>query len=413
MFNLDMRTVLVGVVLSQVVCATVMYGLWRANRSRLDGLGYWLANALAQWFTAMVFALRGLIPESVSIMVGGLLLVGGMALLLTGLTCFLGTDRPRFALAVLAVFVAVHAGLTFLAPSLLWRTINLSAAIAIFSSACARLLWTRSPSDIRTNGRWLAGVFWAMALLSIVRIPWDLVSPPGPEFLASGVFDVLAVMLYAVSIIAMTFGLVLLVTQRLFAVGNRDLAARQHAEQGLKTSEGRFRELFENINSGIAIYEAVDGGADFIFKDLNRAGEKIDGQQRAELVGRRLLEMRPGVKEFGLFDVLQRVYRTGVAEHHPVSLYKDERLTRWYDNFVCRLSSGEVAAVFDDTTAEKQGAQTMHEQIEELRRWHEVTVGREERIIELKREVNELAARAGERTRYDDVPGGNGKMTAT
>ena len=39
-------------------------------------------------------------------------------------------------------------------------------------------------------------------------------------------------------------------------------------------------------------------------------------------------------------------------------------------------------------------------QVDELRRWSEATLGREERVIELKREVNELASRAGQAPPY-------------
>jgi hypothetical protein len=48
--------------------------------------------------------------------------------------------------------------------------------------------------------------------------------------------------------------------------------------------------------------------------------------------------------------------------------------------------------------------------MEELQRWHKVTLGREARVIELKHEVNGLLARIGEPTRYAAVgAGGNGQ----
>ncbi len=45
----------------------------------------------------------------------------------------------------------------------------------------------------------------------------------------------------------------------------------------------------------------------------------------------------------------------------------------------------------------------VHEQLEELERWHEVTLGREGRVIELKQEVNALLARAGKAPKYADA----------
>ncbi|WP_306604598.1 GAF domain-containing protein [Azonexus sp.] len=50
----------------------------------------------------------------------------------------------------------------------------------------------------------------------------------------------------------------------------------------------------------------------------------------------------------------------------------------------------------------------LQEQLVELRRWQKLMIGREERVLELKREVNGLLARLGESVRYASVapPGG-------
>jgi len=53
-----------------------------------------------------------------------------------------------------------------------------------------------------------------------------------------------------------------------------------------------------------------------------------------------------------------------------------------------------------ENEARKQGEQARDSQLEELRRWHAVTLGREGRIGALKREVNELAARLGQPLPY-------------
>lgn len=43
--------------------------------------------------------------------------------------------------------------------------------------------------------------------------------------------------------------------------------------------------------------------------------------------------------------------------------------------------------------------------IDELRRWQQLTLGREGRVLELKREINALLARVGEAPRYGSVLG--------
>lgn len=125
------------------------------------------------------------------------------------------------------------------------------------------------------------------------------------------------------------------------------------SQDELEMGEARYRELFNNIPSGVAIYQAVNGGEDFIFRDFNRAGERIDDDRKEDLLGRSVLEVRPGIEEFGLLEVLRRVYRTGNPEHYPVRQYRDNRLTGWYDNYVYKLPTGEIVAVFNDVSERK------------------------------------------------------------
>lgn len=50
--------------------------------------------------------------------------------------------------------------------------------------------------------------------------------------------------------------------------------------------------------------------------------------------------------------------------------------------------------------AGQRADEEIREQLSELRRWHEATLGREERVLELKREVNELLAELQRPPRY-------------
>lgn len=54
----------------------------------------------------------------------------------------------------------------------------------------------------------------------------------------------------------------------------------------------------------------------------------------------------------------------------------------------------------EEITERKRAEARLAEQVEELRRWHEATLGRETRVLELKREVNELLGSAGSPPRY-------------
>lgn len=73
-----------------------------------------------------------------------------------------------------------------------------------------------------------------------------------------------------------------------------------------------------------------------------------------------------------------------------------------------RNRRGEIIGLlglYDDITEQKLAMEKVHAQFSELRRWQEVMLNREERIINLKGEVNELLACLQEPPRYSITPG--------
>ena len=141
---------------------------------------------------------------------------------------------------------------------------------------------------------------------------------------------------------------------------------RRKTEESLMISETRFKSLFNGMSGGVAVYEAKNEGDNFTFIDINKAVEKIEHVNKEEIIGRNVTEVFPGVKEFGLFDVFQRVWKTGTPEHHPISMYKDERIVGWRENFVYKLPTGEIVSVYNDITERKQAQEKRQQAIERL-----------------------------------------------
>jgi len=146
-----------------------------------------------------------------------------------------------------------------------------------------------------------------------------------------------------------------------------DVTARVRAEEALRAAERRYEDLFAHMSSCVAVYEAEADGEDFRFVDFNKAAERAEHLTRDEMIGKSVLTLFPSVREFGLFDVFQRVWRTGRPESHPVTEYHDQRIHGWRENYVYKLPSGEIVAVYDDVTTQKQAEAALRKSEEEYR----------------------------------------------
>jgi two-component system, cell cycle sensor histidine kinase and response regulator CckA len=132
-------------------------------------------------------------------------------------------------------------------------------------------------------------------------------------------------------------------------------------------NEVRYKELFESTNHSVAIYKATDNGNDFVFVDVNRILEKVEKVKKEDILGKSVREVFPGVVDFGLFDVFKKVWLTGKNEYQPVKLYKDGRIEGWKENFVYKLPSGEVVAVYRDVTEQVKAEENKHKSEATLR----------------------------------------------
>ncbi|MHA1309676.1 MAG: PAS domain S-box protein [Candidatus Helarchaeota archaeon] len=138
-------------------------------------------------------------------------------------------------------------------------------------------------------------------------------------------------------------------------IGMIDRTEKNRVLNKLLVSEEKYRNLFEKMTSGVAIYEVKDNGNKFIIKDFNSMAEKIENIKREDIIGKDVTKVFPGIKEFGLLDVFKRVWKTGKSENYPINLYKDNRMrASWRENFVYKLSTGEIVAVYNDITEKKE-----------------------------------------------------------
>ncbi|MBN2147982.1 MAG: PAS domain-containing protein [Anaerolineales bacterium] len=238
---LDMRTVILSYTASNLVCLVIIAILWRRNSRRLSGLGYWLANFLLQFLSLGLLALRGVIPDFLSMAVSNTMVIGGTLLLYIGLEHFTGKrGRQVHNYILLVIFTVVHVYFAFIFPSLVARNLLISFGVLIICSQCTWLMLRRVAPESRPSTRGVGYVFVAFCLVSIGWIVVTLFAPPGNDFFRSNAYDTLLLVTYQMLFIILTFSLFLLVNDRLFVDLQDDIDVCRQAEMALTE---RIKEL--------------------------------------------------------------------------------------------------------------------------------------------------------------------------
>jgi PAS domain S-box-containing protein len=192
-----------------------------------------------------------------------------------------------------------------------------------------------------------------------------------------------------------------------FYVFIHDITERKRAEEALRDSEQSFREIFNSTSEAIFIDDAATGQ----MIDVNDTMLKIYGYEcKEEVLAGSIGDLSANEPPY-TDERAQELVRKAIQEGPQVFEWLAKRRDGskfWVELSLCRTQiggKGRVLAVARDITERKLAESKNNEQLEELRRWYAVTLGREGRIRELKEEVNELLMKAGLPARYASAMG--------
>ena len=183
----------------------------------------------------------------------------------------------------------------------------------------------------------------------------------------------------------------------------RDITDRKLAEEAQHRSEERFYRLAESSLDYIMLYDR-----EFHHVYENPAGLKASGKTREEMIGKTH-------REAGFSEEMSAMWENDIQQVFSTA-QSSQRIFEWDAAtgkviLDWRLSPifGEdgnvelVLGISRDVTSLKKAEERLNIQLNELQRWHEVTLGREMRIRELKDEVNQLLVRDGKEPRYPSL----------
>jgi PAS domain S-box-containing protein len=127
-------------------------------------------------------------------------------------------------------------------------------------------------------------------------------------------------------------------------------AERRDTERRLRISEERFRAVQEASPDGFSVFEAQRDAAgritDFTWTYLNEAAARISRRPREELLGQRLLEVHPGIRDSGLFERYLQVIESGESWVSEIA-YRHEGLDMFVRLAVARVGDGIAVATVD------------------------------------------------------------------
>ncbi|MDA3843227.1 MAG: PAS domain-containing sensor histidine kinase [Candidatus Kapabacteria bacterium] len=129
----------------------------------------------------------------------------------------------------------------------------------------------------------------------------------------------------------------------------RDIAKRRIAEAKLKESEIKYRQLYSEMNEGLALHEMIydddNNPVDFTMEDVNRAYEKSLGIKKRDIIGKLASEIYGRTSPF--IEIADQVLKSGVSqtyEHYAEELDKHLLIACFSP------AEGKFANIFHDVT---------------------------------------------------------------
>jgi len=167
--ELDPRTLIVASLLSAGLMGAVSLA-FATLRGSSRIIGRWGMAMLVLAAGLLGLALRGVIPDWMSMALSSTIIVAALVIAMRGLRLFLGS-APRDLLgwgltAALFIFLLAFATIW---PSQVARTLAISATIAYIAFRAAMLLHRSAPAHCRLSARFAEYMFWATAVATVAR----------------------------------------------------------------------------------------------------------------------------------------------------------------------------------------------------------------------------------------------------
>jgi diguanylate cyclase (GGDEF)-like protein len=214
-WSLDIRSLTVVLMVVSALLSIVLFLIWRSRRT-YPGFGLWTTGNALNAVGFLLMALRGMIPDVLSVVLSNFLILSALGLFLEGVRWFRGVAGRRILSLSLVVFpVLLIAYFTFAINDIRVRVIIFSAFAAVISGLVAWELIRNTSSDLRFSLLFTGGLYAIYALFMVARTCFTLLSPGTENFFTPNLIQTLTFLLSLLLGITWTFGFVMLNSERI------------------------------------------------------------------------------------------------------------------------------------------------------------------------------------------------------
>jgi PAS domain S-box-containing protein len=355
MMLLDMHTIILSNVVTDIVCFLVILALWRQSRERFEGMGLWALGFAFQTTALFLIILRGIIPDWMSVVLANTLVFTGLLLFFMGLEYFLDKkSNQTHNYILIAVFVCVHAFFSLVQPNQAVRNANSSAAVLFFCFQCMWLLFHRVAPGMRRLTFGVGMVFGAYCLVSIVRIAEFFVGQQSKDdYFQPGIFEPGVLVTYQMLFILLTYSLILMVNKRLL--------------MEVLNQEEKFSKAFHSSPYAITLTRLSDGK----IMEVNEGFVNITGYPFKEAIAKTTLGLHLWDREEDRKAMVEELSATGRVHGREAQFRKNsgEVITGIFSADIIPINNEKfILSSISDITERKRGETEREKLIHELQK---------------------------------------------
>ena len=177
----------------------------------------------------------------------------------------------------------------------------------------------------------------------------------------------------------------------------QDITERKMAEEALEDANEKWTSLTGNTNDIVMV---VDKNG--VIHYINRT---IPPYTVKKTIGKTIYDYVPEEQHSIMEESLRRVFKTGISESYDVSSNVPQIGSIWFNTKAVpikrRKKVTDVILISADITERKLAEEALKSQMHDVKKLNQLFVGREHRMVKLKREVNALREQLGQPKKYD------------